>query len=346
MDRLAVVQTAFLGDIVLTTPLLREIKRARPGSSLTVVTTPLGRAVLSGHPSVDEIVVHDKRGDDRGPLGVARAVAKLRASRLDAVVVAQRSARSGLIARGSGARVRVGFSDAPGRWAYTDRVAWAGTEHAVRRYLALSGPIGGDPAAADPTPCLAVAEEARARIEASLAARGIGPREEVLAIAPGSIWGTKRWTPEGFAEVSRAAGGMGLRSVLVGAPEEAALCAQIARSGGSGAAVLAGATGPSELVALLSRARALVTGDSGPGHVASAVGTPVVAIFGPTVPAFGYTPWGERNRIVETDLPCRPCDHHGPRVCPLVHHRCMRDIPVSRVLSALSDALAQRARPG
>ena len=101
-----------------------------------------------------------------------------------------------------------------------------------------------------------------------------------------------------------------------------------------------GRTSPPELTALLARSRVLVTNDSGPAHVASAVGTPVVAVFGPTVPAFGYTPFGERNRIVErAGLACRPCSSHGPQVCPLGHHRCMKEIGPEAVLAALEAAV-------
>ena len=100
---------------------------------------------------------------------------------------------------------------------------------------------------------------------------------------------------------------------------------------------LAGKTTVRELMALLSVCGFLVTNDSGPMHIAAALGVPTLAIFGPTVPSFGYTPWGESNRIIEhPDLPCRPCDRHGPQVCPLGHHRCMTEIPASRVIAALS----------
>src|SRR5262249_38164906 len=155
------------------------------------------------------------------------------------------------------------------------------------------GPLGGRDDA-DPQPMLAVDEEARSRVDALL-----GSDDDILAISPGSIWGTKRWTPEGFAAVARAASGLGLRPVLVGSPDEEALGRAIADLAGGSLPVLAGKTGLRELVALLARSKALVVNDSGPGHVASAVGTPVVAIFGPTVPAFGYTPFGSRNLIVE-----------------------------------------------
>lgn len=340
MRRILVVQTAFLGDIVLTTPLLRELKRVHPGASLTVLTTPLGRAVLDGHPAIDALVAHDKKGRDRGPLGMVRALRALRAERFDAAIAAQRSSRTGLLVLGAAAPRRVGFARAPGAWAYTESVPWDGARHAVDRYLALAGPLGGDPERADPTPVLGVAPGAREKVGGLLAEAGIGPGAEVLAVAPGSIWGTKRWTPDGFAAVVRAAPGLGLAPVLVGSPDEAALCREVAARAGGGVPVLAGSTGPADLTALLARSKVLVVNDSGPGHVASAVGTPVVAVFGPTVPAFGYTPYGRRNRIVEQqDLACRPCDKHGPKVCPLGHHRCMTEIPAARVIAALEDVL-------
>ena len=318
--RVLVVQTAFLGDIVLT--------------------TPLGAAVLAGHPFIDAVLPFDKRGRDRGALGTLRGMRSLRRLGFDAAVAAQRSGRTGLLVAASGARPRVGFHGAPGRFAYTESVRWDADRHAVHRYLALSAPLGGDPESADPTPVLAVDDVARARVHALLARQGIGVEDGVVAIAPGSIWGTKRWTPEGFAAVARAVLLRGLRPVLVGSPDEAALCTAIAERAGGSVPVLAGATGVADLTALLARSRALIVNDSGPGHVASAVGTPVVAIFGPTVPAFGYTPFGAAHRIVEhPDLPCRPCDRHGPQVCPLGHHRCMQEIGAERVLGALAEVL-------
>jgi heptosyltransferase-2 len=339
LSRILLVQTAFLGDIVLTTPLLRELKRAHPGSTTTLVTTPLGNALLSGHPAIDEIVIHDKRKKDKGIGGVLRAVRSLRSAHFDIAIAAQRSARTGILVRGSGAPLRIGFEKAAGAWAYTDRVPWNSNDHAVKRYLALAGPAGADPNA-DPTPSLPVKEDARKRVDALLRDQGVSATESLLAVAPGSIWGTKRWTPEGFADVIRQAPSLGLRAILTGSPDEEQLCREVARLAGGDTPVLAGTTGLPELVALIARAQVLVCGDSGPGHVASAVGTPVVAIFGPTVPAFGYTPWGERNAIVERlGLECRPCDAHGPQVCPLGHHRCMTEIAATEVVAAL-----QRAR--
>lgn len=348
MRPLLVVQTAFLGDVVLTTPLLRALRRAHPGRALHVVATPLGASVLGGHPAIDVLHRYDKRGADRGLLGFLRLARGLRRERFEIAVAAQRSARTGLLLRGSGAPLRVGFALSRGAFALTARVPWDPGAHAVRRYLALAEPAGGDPAS-DPTPSLAVLPEAAAAVEGALAEDGIPREAPLLAVAPGSTWGTKRWTPAGFAAVVAAAPERGLHPVLVGSPAERALCEEVGTIAGGGIPNLAGRTDPPQLTALLARCRALVTNDSGPAHVASAVGTAVVAVFGPTVPAFGYTPWGEGSAIVERPgLACRPCSSHGPQVCPLGHHRCMREIEPGDVLAALDRLLGQTSavRPG
>ncbi len=342
-----VVQTAFLGDLVLTIPLLRELKRALPDAPLTLVTTALGASTLSGQRCVDALVVFDKNGKDRGALGLLRLGREIRFLAPDVIVAAQRSARTGLLALLSGASVRIGFEGAPGRLAYTRKVAWDPAAHAVRRYLALAAAAGGDPAGADPRPWLEVDPVAGDRAARLLLDAGIEPDKKVLAVAPGSVWGTKRWIPEGFAAVVAESARRGLAPVLVGSEAERKLCGTVAATANVPAANVAGRCGIPELAAVLARAVALVSNDSGSGHVASAVGTPVVAIFGPTATAFGYTPFGVENRIVEqAGLPCRPCDRHGPAVCPLGHFRCMREIGPERVLAALDEVLAARERRG
>ncbi|MBP7149490.1 MAG: lipopolysaccharide heptosyltransferase II [Acidobacteria bacterium] len=341
MNRILVIQTAFLGDVVLTTPLLRELRRAQPAAELVVVSTPLGVQTLTGLRHVGRLLAFEKKGVQRGVLGMGRFARDLRRERFDAVVAAQRSSRTALLALASGAPVRVGFAGAPGSWSYTREVRWDRAHHAVRRYLALSGPLGGDPESADPTPELAVLDDARAEVLHLLGEAGVPAGAQLVGIAPGSIWGTKRWLPERYAELARALREDGARPLLLGSPAERELCERIAAQAGDVAPVLAGRTSVPQLTALLSLCAALVTNDSGPGHVASAVGTPVVAVFGPTVPAFGYTPFGPRNAVVEQlGLACRPCDSHGPQVCPLGHHRCMTEIPVSAVLAATRCVLA------
>ncbi|NBQ54692.1 MAG: glycosyltransferase family 9 protein, partial [Proteobacteria bacterium] len=160
-----------------------------------------------------------------------------------------------------------------------------------------------------------------------------------IAIAPGSVWGTKRWLPERFARlgVELLARVPDSRIILTGSPDEAALCDAIERKIGDRTRVenLAGKTALKELPALFAGFDLVVTNDSSPVHYAGAVNAPTVAIFGATIPQFGFAPLAQKSKVVDAGkLPCRPCSDHGPQVCPEVHFRCMKDITVEKVLEA------------
>jgi heptosyltransferase-2 len=339
ISRILIVQTAFLGDVVLTTPLLRELRRAQPTARLCMLTTATGRTVLRGLPYVDRWLVLDKRWDRGGWRSFGGVLRELLRTPFDAALAPHRSFRTGITLRLSGARVRVGFAGAPGSWAYSHRVAWNGGRHAVHRYLELAEPLGGDAGAADPRPHLSVDVAAAGRAEKLLREHGVRGGDEVLCVAPGSVWPTKRWLPEGYARVLAAASTWGLVPVLVGTSEERELCRRIACL--APAPVLAGKTSIPELVALLARARLVVGNDSGAAHVASAVGTPVVSVVGSTAPSMGYAAFGPHTRVVEhPDLECRPCGRHGARACPQGHFRCMAEVPAERVLEQIGSLLA------
>jgi heptosyltransferase-2 len=342
--RILVVQTAFLGDVVLTVPLLQELRRAQPEARVTLLTTATGHDLLSGSPYVDRCLVLDKRWDREGRRSCRILRRELTRERYDAAVAAHRSVRTGVIVRLSGARLRVGFAGAPGAWAYNRRIRWDADKHAVRRYLELSGVLGGTPEAADPRPRLSIDPVAAERAEALLFAHGIRANDGLLCVAPGSVWPTKRWLPEGFARVVAAAPRRGLVPVLIGSPDERELCRRVAAL--APAPVLAGETSIPDVVALLARARMVVANDSGAAHVASAVDTPVVSVFGSTAPQTGYTAFGRNTRVVQhPNLPCRPCGRHGSRSCPAGHFRCMTEVRAAWVLDQIDELLAATDRP-
>jgi heptosyltransferase-2 len=127
--------------------------------------------------------------------------------------------------------------------------------------------------------------------------------------------------------------------VVVGGPGDEALADAVVAAASGRAFTAAGGLSLRASAALIARASVLVTNDSAPLHLATAVGTPVVALFGPTVPTFGFGPRGARDRVVEhAALPCRPCSAHGPATCPLGHHRCMRELSVESVVAAVAAA--------
>jgi heptosyltransferase-2 len=343
ISRILVVQTAFLGDVVLTIPLLRELRRVRPSASLCLLTTATGRSVLNGLTYVDRWLVLDKRWDRDGCRSSRGVLRELMGTRFDAAVAAHRSVRTGLLLRLSGARLRVGFTGAPGAWAYNRRVVWDPDKHAVHRYLELANALGGEPGVADPRPRLRVDPAAAARVELMAREHGVNANGNLVCVAPGSVWPTKRWMPEGYARIVAGARRRGLVPVLVGSPDEEELCRRVAAM--APAPVLAGETSIPELVALLARARIVVGNDSGAAHVASAVGTPVVSVFGSTVPGMGYAAFGPLTRVVERGgLDCRPCGRHGARSCPLGHFRCMTEVEAEEVLARVDELLAVTGR--
>lgn len=325
-----VIQTAFLGDVVLTTPLLDAL--ATRHGPVDIVTTPGAAALVETHPAVRRVIPYDKRGADRGLAGLIRLVRTLRAGRYDVAYLPHRSLRSAALAWLAGIPQRVGFQDG-WRSLYTEGRGRARQGHEIDRLLALGG--GSAPHHARPSLHLTVAD--RAATEQFLQAHGV--QEPFVALAPGSIWGSKRW-PYYRELAQRLAQHVAI--VTVGGPEDAALGEQVVQGveGGGAAWRAANACGRLSLrqsAELIRRAAVLVTNDSAPLHLAQAVDTPTVAIFGSTVPAFGFGPRGPRDVVVElVGLSCRPCSAHGPPVCPLGHHRCMRDIDVERVLAAIA----------
>jgi len=223
---------------------------------------------------------------------------------------------------------RVGFSSSAGRRFYTVRVPYIENTHHAARLLSLAT---RDPGADVPRgalrPHLYPGPAERAAVDAVLGAIGAG--EPLVALAPGSVWATKRWPY--FAELARALRDIA-RIVIVGAEADRELADEIV---GATKGQAIDATGRLTLLGsaeLIGRAALLVTNDSAPLHLASAMNTPTIAVFGPTVPEFGFGPLADSSTVVgHNDLACRPCDRHGPQKCPLGHWRCMREISPEQV---------------
>lgn len=332
MAAVLVIQTAFLGDVVLTTPLLAALA-ARFGP-VDVVTTPAAAPLLRTHPAVDEVIAYDKRGADAGLAGLRRLGRRLRARRYRRAVLPHRSWRSAALALLARVPERTGFADAGAAITYTTRIARARSGHEVERLLALAGPDGGVP----PPVSLELTAGDFAEADAWLAARGLGAG--FVALAPGSIWGTKRWPY--YPELAGALAGP---VVLVGGSDDAGLAAPIEARGPDRVHNAIGQLGLRGSAALIARARLLITNDSAPLHLATAVGTPVVALFGPTVPAQGFGPRGPGDAALgHASLACRPCSAHGPPVCPLQHHRCMRELSPEAVLAAVAGISTEEDR--
>ena len=327
-----VVQTAFLGDVVLTTALLSAL--AAEHGALDVVTTPVAASLLETHPAVARVIPYDKRGKDRGWTTVVNFAGRLRAAGYQRAYLPHRSLRTAMLPVLARIPARVGFKG-PWSFLYTDSRPKPRTGHEADRLLALANSAPG-----------VYRPQLRATAEDAAVAAAL-VEAPFVALAPGSIWGSKRW-PYYVELAARLAERIAV--VVVGGPDDVGLGDEIERAatGGNGRQRVINACGKLTLrqsAALIGRAQLLVTNDSAPLHLATAMGTPVVALFGPTATEFGFGPLRAGDVALGMDgLLCRPCSSHGPPSCPLGHHRCMRDLTVDTVTSAIEELGALRRR--
>lgn len=325
--------------MILTTPLL---ERLAARGAVDVVATPASAGLLANHPAVRDVIVYDKRGADAGVQGLRRVAARVRATGADTAYLAQGSLRTAALARLAGIPERIGFDTSPGRWLYTQRVRFRRTLHHADRLwlLATRAGIVEIPPALRPSLFPGAADYAA--VDALLRANNVSPGAPLIALAPGSVWATKRWPwYDALARgMLRSPATRDARIVVLGAPGDKPLAQAIAAAvRETGGPDVVDATGMLSLLgsaALLTRVRVLITNDSAPLHLASAMNVPTVALFGPTVPDFGFGPLASRSEVLGHELlSCRPCGTHGPQKCPLGHWRCMRELAVDRVAHAV-----------
>lgn len=331
-NRILVIQTAFLGDIVLTTPFLANLRELAPRAEIRFLTTPVGASILDPNPFGVTVVSYDKRGKDRGPRGFLRLGKQLRSWRPDLVFCLHRSLRSALLAKTCGGEI-YGFREAAGSPLFDHRVARPENVFEAEKNQKVLEAWAGERAARQTVfPKLSVTKENEEEAEALLVSLGGQP---FVAFAPGSVWATKRWPAEKFGALA----GMlwekkGLRAVIVGGKDASDLdCAarltQAVPAGTPKPLDLAGKTGLGAMKSVLSRAKLVVANDSAPLHVAIAMGAPVVGVFGPTTRALGFFPNAPEGRAGVAELgglECRPCGMHGHDRCPLGHFRCMLEL--------------------
>jgi heptosyltransferase-2 len=339
-ERVLIIQTAFLGDVVLTLP-LAQVSRELLSVNVDFVASPRAAELLHGHPSINQVIVFDKYGRDRGLSGLLSLAKQLRARHYTLAFIPHRSLRSALLALLSGIPKRIGFHRSAGRWFLTNLVPYDETAHEVERNLSLLKEAGQDyPARV--LPKLYPSKEDSGQVDIILASLNLTGSERLIAVAPGTIWNTKRWLAERFAGLAGRLAKDSWNVLLIGGAEDSDLCNEIRLNAASANVhTLAGKLTVTQSAELSRRCRLLVSNDSAPMHLAVAVGTPVVAIFGATVPEFGFAPIGVYDSVIETKgLACRPCSIHGTNECPIKTFDCMKSIAVDDVMQRVNNILA------
>lgn len=339
-DRVLVVQTSFLGDTVLTLPLLSEIKRRFPNSNLSLLCTPLGQELLSDHPALDEIIVDDKKKRDRGWIGLWRKAKLLRRKGFTMALCPHKSFRSGLLLFLARIPFRVGFAQSRSSFLFHVRVNRDAEQHDVERTLSILEGLGIRTEACERVLDLPIRAGTREKVIHEFQSLGLDTSRMLVGLHPGSVWATKRWSAAGFAQLIRMLKERYPCEILLfGGPDDAAVIDEVQKLCGGSGVSLVDRIALHELPAALGLCSVLITNDSGPMHIAVAEDVPVVAIFCATTPALGFYPYSSKAVVLDKDLPCRPCSAHGGRRCPLGTEDCIRLIRPEHVYRAVTQLL-------
>ncbi len=334
--RILIIKPSAIGDVVHTLPILGLLRRCWPEAHISWLLTPGCAGLLQGHPQLDEVLLFDRKlfGTSWKSLSAARKLAAfsldLRARRFDLVIDLQGLFRSGFLTVQTGAPCRVGSTSAREfGWTFCTHLAPTSVinQHAVDRYLLMAEFLG---LGRSPVEFTFPTDAGDRDFVANL----LGDTKPFVVLLPATHWQTKRWPIEHFAGLIKPLQErFGLKAVLAGGADAAAIA-----SGLPDAINLAGKTNLRQLVALLEQAALVIANDTGPMHIAAALGRPLVTMFGPTSP-HQTGPYERLDTVVQLDIPCSPC---FSRSCS--HQSCLKQLTIEPVLQLAAEQLARHAQ--
>ncbi|MBZ4683371.1 MAG: glycosyl transferase family 9 [Fusobacteriales bacterium] len=336
MKKILVFHTAFIGDIVLSTPLIKNIKKLY-NCKIDYVTTKAGSLILQNNPYLDNIIVYDKRGVDKGIKGAFNLIKKLKKQKYDIVFIPHRYLRSSLIVFFSKIPVRIGYKNSEGKIFLSKLVEYRKDLHEVDRLLKLLQVENEEKLEKQIE--LFPNRENQEKIDEIFEKNSI-KNQKIVVIAPGSKWFTKMWPTEYFNEIIKKLETKdNIKVVLIGGKDEEKLDLIQTKNSIN----LIGKTSLLDLAEIMKRADIVLTNDSSPIHIASAFNKPYIfAIFGATVKELGFYPWSKNSEIIENKgLYCRPCGLHGGNNCPEGHFKCMKDIKPEYVYEKIVKKLGE-----
>lgn len=332
MKKFLIIQTASIGDVILSTALAEKLHAFYPDAAIDYLVKKGMEALFKGHPFVNNVLVWDKKNEKY--LNLYRLLQKVHHNHYDAVINVQRFITTGLLAGLSGASVRAGFDKNPLSFLFTHKIKHLiGQEssglHETQRNQKLIASLT-DTEASRPV----LYPEGK-----DFETTSIYKTNPYVCIAPASLWNTKQFPADRWVELIKEIPN-GIVVYLLGSPADSVLCNEIKTATGKETVFdLSGKLSLLESGALIKDAKMNYVNDSAPMHIASAMNAPVTAIFCSTIPGFGFGPLSDNSTIIQTelDLSCRPCGIHGYNECPLKHFKCAQTIVINSLLNTLDE---------
>jgi len=333
-NRILIVQTAFIGDVIIITPLIRAVKELYPSAIVDVMVIPQTAGVLENNPNINEIILFDKRKNKI--FSFIKTLLLLRKKRYDIAISPHSSMTTALLLYYAQIPKRIGYN----RWGaakyLTHKVPHPDVIHKTHKNLSLlsvlSDKMFSNQTELFPTELiLRKADDLLHPLQENT--------QNLIAIAPGSVWFTKRWPTEYYKTLSKKLVENNFGVVLIGSKDEKEICNEVLP--GEDGINLAGKLSLLESAAVISKCDLIICNDSGALHIANAMKTDVFAFFGPTVQSIGYFPFRENDFVFEREMECRPCGSHGGKSCHLNHHDCMNKIYPEEVFKKIIEKFGE-----
>lgn len=331
--KILIIQTAFLGDVILALPMAQTIKNHLPEAEIDFLCIPSTSSVLQDHPALHAVIEYDKKGGDKLDKFI-EVLNEIREVEYDIVICPHRFFRSALLTYYSESKIRIGFEENSLAFLLTNKVKYIKDKHEIFRNLELVKQIPGldyDENKVSLKPELYPTVEQKEKV------RHLAGRSNLISFAPCSKWYTKQLPAEKSQEIILNLINKGYNVALLGSDADINYCNELEKKVKDDSLInLCGKTNPLESYEVMTHSKALITADSAAQHLGAASGIPIVLVYGSTDISFGFYPLTSKYKIAEINtLDCRPCTDHGRDKCPLGHFKCMYDLNAGKITELL-----------
>ncbi|MCX7833900.1 MAG: glycosyltransferase family 9 protein [Ignavibacteria bacterium] len=337
--RYLIIQTAYIGDVVLTLPVAQVLKN-KLDAEVDFLCIPKTSIIVKSSKYVDNTIVYDKHGKDKGYSSFKMLANRIKFRRYDAIISPHRSLRSTLLSYFSKSELTISFDNSTMSFLYDRRIPYKKNVHEIQRNLMLLEPLGIKETEIV-KPELNISEEDKKIVELLLKRFNIAENDNFITVAPGTIWYTKQFPPHKLIKVLDLLAKQDIKVIFVGGKGDIEISKYILdKTENKNINIAAGKLNILQSAELIRRSKLILTNDSAPLHLANAVGTKVIAVFGATVPEFGFYPYGKNDVIFETKgLKCRPCSIHGGKKCPIKTFECFERIEEEKIYNEIINSI-------
>jgi len=341
INRILVIQTAYLGDAILTLPMLKKLKERNREAQIEVLAIPSTKEIFSSAPYVDNVIIIDKKGNQKSIRALNRFIKELRKNSYTILYSPHRSFRSAYIALMLGCNESYGFDNSSFKYAYKHLVEYKAEHHEVQRNLSLIREnIEGEGWKIHPE--ISIDEVGENNVNTFITNNHL--ENGFISVAPGSVWKTKRYPKSQFIELIKMLTDIDETILVIGSEHDSELCSEITSNFSHNVINVSGRFRVIETISLLKNAKLLITNDSAPTHMGMCADIPVITIYCSTIKEFGFYPYNKKSQSVSFDkLDCKPCGIHGHTECPLGTFECGQKLLPEEIFKVAQNILSTNA---